>query len=84
MIISPKRNDFERRMEDGLCLKCGDPLIMPPNDYRMCAPCTLIIEKARYAVKKKADRKHKFKKTGTIILRGQIARQTTPIGRPVD
>lgn len=71
-------------MEDGLCLKCGAVLIMPPNDFRMCSKCTLIIMKAKYAVGMKAQNKHKFKKTGVIIRKGQIARQTTSIGRPVD
>lgn len=79
-----KRNEFERRMEDGLCLRCGDTLIVPFNDYRCCTGCTFLIEKARYDVQKKAERKHKFKKTGIIIRRGQIARQTTPIGRTID
>lgn len=74
----------QERLDKGLCLKCGDPLIAPYNDYRMCTKCTFIIQKAKYEVNMKRTQGHKFKKTGVMIHRGAIAIQTAPLGRPVD
>jgi len=74
----------QERLDKGLCLMCGDPLIAPVNDYRCCTKCTFKIQKAKYEVEMKRARGHNFKKTGVMIHRGAIAMQTAPLGRPVD
>lgn len=71
------------RIEEGVCLMCGGPLI-EINDYHTCYNCTRKIQWGLYEVRKKAQKGHNFKKTGTVIQKGQIGRQTVPIGKQVD
>ena len=67
------------RLNSGLCLMCGDPLLLGVDEYpisgpyQCCSGCTDVIEKARYEVKKKAE--NKKLKTKTIVNSKNILRQ---------
>lgn len=73
--------DLGDRLNSGFCLKCGQFLLMPWNDYQCCSKCTKDIEQALAAFNYKRKVNHKV--GSGRVHRAAINRQASPIGVPV-
>jgi hypothetical protein len=67
------------RIENELCVGCGNPLLFPFNEYRMCRICTEKVKKVLYETKMKHISKDKHK--GVLdARRDRIFTATRPLG----
>jgi len=69
------------RLDDDVCLSCGDPLIYPFNEYHMCSKCTRVVMRAIYETKM---RDRRGPKKGKPIAGGRLHAPLEPIGVPVE
>ena len=74
------------RIDNQLCVACGNPLLYPFNEFRTCTRCTEIIKRAQYNAKKDSEmgriRKDK-RRTSLNVKRSPIFVATRPIGEEV-
>lgn len=70
------------RIDNECCVKCGNPLLYPFNEFRMCSPCTEIMLKIQYQIKMNRHNKDS-KKTVLNVRRDRIFMPTRPLGDKV-
>lgn len=74
-----------RGLESGECLRCGQILIHPYNDFHMCSTCTEWMHKQQYEFRQKVWRKGRKKLGGQVVVNKlNIAKQMAPRGQPTD
>ena len=68
------------RIENEVCVGCGDPLIFPFNQFRMCHAC---LEKTKKAIYQTSMRQGSGRKNGTPIAATGISMPRGKLGDPV-
>ena len=76
------------RLNSGKCLRCGDILILGPDDYpiagpyQCCTACTAFLENERRAVKNKVEKG--TLNTKNVVNSRQLLRPTKSMGKPLE
>lgn len=72
------------RRNSGFCIKCGDTLLEPFNDFQCCTGCTKTIHECQdhVAFAKQGGKKMPLKHGGIVINKKDVLRQVAPLGVP--